>query len=93
MNELTPAQRERILERLREGRSLRAIEAETGHRRETVGRYGRKAGLLPPVKRIAASTRSTTSAGLRHGRPMAGVRYGWRGGRSRHSSRRIHILA
>src|ERR1700722_5090104 len=76
MNELTPAQRERILERLREGRSLRAIEAETGNRRETVGRYGRKGGLLPTVKRVAASTHSTTSAGVRHGRSMAGVRHG-----------------
>jgi hypothetical protein len=51
MNELTPWQRERILERLREGRSLRAIESETGHRRETIARYGRRAGLLPPVTR------------------------------------------
>ena len=41
LNELTPVQRERILERVREGRSLRSIEAETGHRRETIGRYAR----------------------------------------------------
>ena len=47
MNEISPWQRERILERLREGRSLRSIEAETGHRRETISRYGREAGLLP----------------------------------------------
>jgi hypothetical protein len=53
MNELTPWQRERILERLREGRSLRQIESETGHRRETIARYGRRAGLLPPVVRRA----------------------------------------
>ncbi|MBD5606130.1 MAG: hypothetical protein IAI48_13740, partial [Candidatus Eremiobacteraeota bacterium] len=46
MNELTPWQRERILERLREGRSLRAIQHETGHRRETIARYGRRAGIL-----------------------------------------------
>ena len=50
MNELTPWQRERILERLREGRSLRAIQHETGHRRETIARYGRRAGILPPAR-------------------------------------------
>ncbi len=44
-NSLTEAQRNRILERVREGRSLRAIEAETGHRRETISRYAREAGL------------------------------------------------
>ncbi len=54
-NVLSPAQRERILERLREGRSLRAIEAETGHRRETIGRYGREAGLLAPRNRTRAT--------------------------------------
>jgi len=53
MNELTPWQRERILERLREGRSLRQIQSETGHRRETIARYGRRAGLLPAVGRRA----------------------------------------
>lgn len=65
MNEISPAQRERILELLRAGRSLRAIEAETGHRRETIGRYGREAGLLAPLRRRAVSERSTPSSRLR----------------------------
>jgi DNA-binding CsgD family transcriptional regulator len=46
MNTLTEAQRERVLAMLREGKTLRRIEAETGHRRETVAAYGRRAGLL-----------------------------------------------
>ena len=47
MNELTERQRERIVERLRRGESLRAIQDATGHRRETVARYGRIAGVIP----------------------------------------------
>ncbi len=46
MNTLTEAQRERVLGMLREGKSLRRIEHETGHRRETIAAYGRQAGLL-----------------------------------------------
>jgi uncharacterized protein YerC len=46
MNTLTDAQRERVLGLLREGKSLRRIEHETGHRRETIAAYGRRAGLL-----------------------------------------------
>jgi len=46
MNTLTDAQRERVLALLREGKSLRSIERETGHRRETIAAYGREAGLL-----------------------------------------------
>jgi hypothetical protein len=46
MNTLTDAQRERILALLREGKTLRRIEHETGHRRETIAAYGRQAGLL-----------------------------------------------
>lgn len=46
MNTLTEAQRERVLAMLRDGKSLRRIELETGHRRETVAAYGRRAGLL-----------------------------------------------
>jgi len=41
-------ERETILALLRLGWTLRRIERETGHRRETIGRYGREAGLLPP---------------------------------------------
>jgi hypothetical protein len=46
MNTLTAEQRERVLAMLREGKSLRRIEHETGHRRETIAAYGRRAGLL-----------------------------------------------
>jgi hypothetical protein len=46
MNTLTDAQRERVLSLLREGKTLRGIERETGHRRETIAAYGRRAGLL-----------------------------------------------
>ncbi|MGH7329622.1 MAG: hypothetical protein ACREJX_14850 [Polyangiaceae bacterium] len=46
MNTLTDQQRDRILALLRQGKSLRRIECETGHRRETIAAYGRRAGLL-----------------------------------------------
>ena len=46
MNTLTDAQRDRILALLREGKTLRRIEHETGHRRETIALYGRRAGLI-----------------------------------------------
>ena len=46
MNTLTDAQRDRVLALLREGKTLRRIEHETGHRRETIAAYGRRAGLL-----------------------------------------------
>jgi uncharacterized protein YerC len=54
MNTLTDAQRDRVLALLREGKTLRRIEHETGHRRETIAAYGRRAGLLDEkVARIA----------------------------------------
>ncbi|GAC1420551.1 MAG: hypothetical protein NVSMB5_13050 [Candidatus Velthaea sp.] len=46
MNTLTTEQRERILALIRAGKTLRRIEYETGHRRETIAAYGRRAGLL-----------------------------------------------
>jgi hypothetical protein len=46
MNTLTDAQRDRVLALLRQGKTLRRIEQETGHRRETIAAYGRRAGLL-----------------------------------------------
>lgn len=46
MNTLTDVQRDRVLDLLRSGKTLRAIERETGHRRETIAAYGRRAGLL-----------------------------------------------
>ncbi len=56
-NSLTETQRNRILERVREGRSLRAIEAETGHRRETISRYAREAGLRRARETAARASR------------------------------------
>ena len=52
MNTLTERQRERVLDLLREGKSLRQIEHETGHRRETIALYGRRAGLLGGVTEL-----------------------------------------
>jgi hypothetical protein len=68
MNELTPAQRERILARLREGRSLRQIQSETGHRRETIARYGRRAGILPEPRRTSTAEPRTGGSQCRIGR-------------------------
>jgi IS30 family transposase len=48
MNTLTDAQRERVLALLRAGKSLRRIENETGHRRETIATVGRRAGVIAP---------------------------------------------
>lgn len=54
MNTLTPAQRERVLSLLREGKTLRRIQDETGHRRETIAAYGRRAGVLGGVASLDA---------------------------------------
>jgi len=59
MNTLTDAQRERILGLLREGKSLRRIEHETGHRRETIAAYGRRAGLLDETVTSLDDARAT----------------------------------
>jgi hypothetical protein len=67
MNTLTDTQAERVLNLLREGKSLRAIERETGHRRETIGAYGRRAGLL--TDRV-----TTIGAGRRPAAPEAMLR-------------------
>ncbi|HWT04785.1 MAG TPA: hypothetical protein VN224_03435 [Xanthomonadales bacterium] len=61
MNTLTDAQRDRVLALLREGKTLRRIEHETGHRRETIAAYGRRAGLLDDkVARIRSTPATTT---------------------------------
>jgi uncharacterized protein YerC len=65
MNTLTDAQRERVLALLREGKSLRRIEHETGHRRETIAAYGRRAGLLSGgVSRLAVPKSSSPETAL-----------------------------
>ena len=46
MNELGVTERETIIGLPRLGWSTRRIERETGHRRETIARYGREAGVL-----------------------------------------------
>jgi hypothetical protein len=46
MNELSVTDQETILGLLRLGWSQRRIQRETGHRRETIARYGVAAGLL-----------------------------------------------
>ena len=67
MNTLTDAQRERVLGLLRQGKTLRRIEHETGHRRETIAAYGRQAGLLPVKRavRVRPSAPAGTTAMLR----------------------------
>ena len=47
MNELSMTERETIIGLLRLGWAQRRVERETGHRRETIARIGREAGLLP----------------------------------------------
>ncbi len=64
MNTLTEAQRDRVLTLLREGKTLRRIERETGHRRETVAAYGREAGLLPFKRAARAPIVGTRDATL-----------------------------
>jgi hypothetical protein len=63
MNTLTEAQRERVLTMLREGKTLRRIEHETGHRRETIAAYGRRAGLLDGQVADLDAARDSASAG------------------------------
>lgn len=48
MNELRMSERTKIIGLLSKGFTQRQIERETGHRRETIARIGREAGLLPP---------------------------------------------
>jgi transposase len=47
MNELSMTEREAIIGLLRLGWAQRRVERETGHRRETIARVAREAGLLP----------------------------------------------
>lgn len=48
MNVLDVADRDRIVDLLRKGWSIRHIARETGHRHETIRRYGADAGILAP---------------------------------------------
>ena len=58
MNELSLQEQETILSLLRLGWSHRRVARETGHRRETISRYARAAGLVPPPA-IAGSKPAT----------------------------------
>jgi DNA-binding CsgD family transcriptional regulator len=62
MNTLTEAQRERVLALLRQGKTLRRIERETGHRRETIAAYGRRAQLLDGAVADLDAAREPASA-------------------------------
>jgi transposase len=62
MNRLDVTEREVILGLLRRGWTRRRIERETGHRRETISRIGREAGLLPP-KAAKVPTDSKAASG------------------------------
>ena len=48
MNVLDVADRNRILDLLRKGWSIRQVARDTGHRHETIRRYGIEAGILAP---------------------------------------------
>ena len=61
MNTLTETQRERVLALLRAGKTLRRIEHETGHRRETIAAYGRRAGVLGGSVTLLADVREPRS--------------------------------
>lgn len=58
MNALDVADRDRIVNLLRRGWSIRHVARETGHRHETIRRYGIEAGALTP----RAGPKCTTSA-------------------------------
>jgi uncharacterized protein YerC len=64
MNTLTAVQRDRVLALIRQGKTLRAIQKETGHRRETIAAYGRRAGLLGTNAGNADITRDGPTARL-----------------------------
>lgn len=64
MNVLDVTEKETIVGLLRLGWSARQVERETGHRHETIARYGREAGLLPAKSRTSGKvpTDSGTTA-------------------------------
>ena len=64
MNELSMTERETIIGLLRLGWAQRRVERETGHRRETIARIGREAGLLP-AKAAKVPTDLSGSVGAR----------------------------
>jgi transposase len=72
MNELSMHDQETILSLLRLGWSSRRVARETGHRPETVTRYGRAAGILSPSP-IAASKPVTGSKVPTDSKLAAGV--------------------
>jgi hypothetical protein len=66
MNELSVTDQDTILGLLRLGWSLRRIQRETGHRRETIARYGIAGGLLvPKAAKVATDLAAAIDAPLR----------------------------
>jgi uncharacterized protein YerC len=66
MNTLTDAQRDRVLALLRQGKTLRRIEQETGHRRETVAELAARlgfAGRYSTLKRYVRTTLTPSRTG------------------------------
>ena len=72
MNELSLSEQDTILGLLRLGWSLRRIQRETGHRRETIARYGAAAGFLPakPAK-VATDPQAAVDPEVRTDPPPA----------------------
>src|SRR5450631_3041345 len=62
MNELSMTDQETILGLLRLGWSARRVARQTGHRRETVARYGIAAGLIEPKPARAAEVATDSAA-------------------------------
>jgi hypothetical protein len=73
MNELSMQEQETILSLLRLGWSRRRIARETGHRRETITRYGVAAGLLAPGP-IAGSKPAAEAEVPADFKPVAGLK-------------------
>jgi hypothetical protein len=62
MNELSMTDQETILGLLRLGWSARRVERQTGHRRETIARYGMAAGLIRPKPANVGEVATDSSA-------------------------------
>ncbi len=68
MNELRMSERTKIIGLLSMGFTQRQIERETGHRRETIAKIGREAGLLPPKSSSSDPKAAEVATGSRRSR-------------------------
>jgi transposase len=64
MNELSVHEKETVLALLRLGWSVRRVARETKHRRETIDRYGRAAGLIAPKPSTGSKVPTGSGADL-----------------------------